>query len=1479
MNETFPGITSDYGFKIEGDYNRTVPMDATAADTYLTGPAPLDPWNTITVTSTDGTYLDWAATLGMDAVIVKGGNDGNVYVYPVEAFSDTDLHSPINPNNGQPYGISHVEFCYDYELEAEKTATGTFDQETDWTITKDDSGDYDLLAGQSETHGYKVSVTKSVTRTNPRITGTITISNSAPFSADVDVSDVSTDATEAISATVTCPSGSDTDTVPAATASGPGVLTCDYVASDGVDGDEELNTATVDVVDAAYEIAGATATAEITFSATNTGEPDAITVIDDHDNDAYDLTWNDVTTSTTWSYSATFTCSTDEEDYSNGTYTIVENNTATIEETGESDSETVTVVCHAPVVTKSADEFFTRYWDWTITKDYPGNYGLFAGQSVEHDYAVSVDPTSTDDNWRVSGTITVANSHPSQAMALTSITDDAGGIAANADCGGSTMVPADDSLVCTYDTGKQNSPNANPFGDTNTATVGFAGANWVGTAPIAFPTDPTTEVDPVITVDDDNLEGETWSADRAYAEWSYTETFECSSDPADYTGGTYSFSHTNTAIINETEESDSERVTVDCYAPTVDKDATAEWNQSYDWTITKGVDPEAHTGFIGDVFTSTYDVVVERMVTESFGATGTIYVTNPAGAPNSITVDISDAVDAYAATVDCGGGSTNLMVEVGTTGTCSYTVDLPDSTDRTNTVTATFNTIPFTATAPVDFSEPTSVGYQEINVTDYFTGTDGVIVDPLGSASSDQTFTYSRPFECPMDESLYTEGTYTASFPNTARIDETGQSDDANVALTCYSPVVSKDADTEWFEEYEWTITKAVNPASHTGFFGDTFTSSYDVTVDQTVSQYGYRAFGSIYVTNPAGEAITVDVADEIDGTSATIDCDPSTEENETSLAVDAGATGSCAYTVDLPDNTDRTNVATVTFNGIDFTATADVDFGEATVVGYPTINVTDYFNGDTDGEDLGSASSDRTFEYERPFECPTDESLYTEGLYTASFPNTAEIDETGQQDDANVDVTCYQYATKAGTKFRDLNRNGARDEGEPGIKGWTIDFWTLDAQGQPDTKAYTATTDTRGSYAFDMVVPGTDYLVCEVLPDDWTQSYPTAETPGAAPCPTELGYAPYGYRINLEPGQEELSNDFGNWTTQAQPDIDLEKYVSVDDQATWHDADDPTGPYADAGSDVYFKFVVTNVGNVELSNITLSDSDFDVSGCTLTDPLAAGGSFECVIGPFDAIAGQHANTGETTGDYEGNTYSDTDDAHYFGEEPAYTFQKYINGEDADTLEEAVSVEAGDTLTFTYMLTNTGNVPITWTTLTDDVFGDLTEECELPVDVPVGETATCDISRVAQEREQGQQNIGTASVEGLEDQTDPAWYRTSTPTPVELLTFRAQGIGSAIRLEWSVAAEIDMSGYYLYRAESSQFGLAQRLGFQVAEGSYSTYEYVDKDVEPGKTYWYWLVSIETNGTKEREGPVQASMATSAPGGGFQIYLPFVVRGH
>jgi hypothetical protein len=63
--------------------------------------------------STDGANktVDWTSAQGIDAVIVKGGPNANVYFYD-NATSDTGLTTPTNPNNGTPYGLSHVDFCY-----------------------------------------------------------------------------------------------------------------------------------------------------------------------------------------------------------------------------------------------------------------------------------------------------------------------------------------------------------------------------------------------------------------------------------------------------------------------------------------------------------------------------------------------------------------------------------------------------------------------------------------------------------------------------------------------------------------------------------------------------------------------------------------------------------------------------------------------------------------------------------------------------------------------------------------------------------------------------------------------------------------------------------------------------------------------------------------------------------------------------------------------------------------------------------------------------------------------------------------------------------------------------------------------------------------------------------------------------------------------------------------------------------------------
>jgi hypothetical protein len=81
----------------------------------------------ITLSGVAGTSFDLTSTMGIDAVIVKGGPNANLYTYdpPAEATSDADLTAPINPNNGQPYGLSHVEFCYDREAPPAPTSPAT----------------------------------------------------------------------------------------------------------------------------------------------------------------------------------------------------------------------------------------------------------------------------------------------------------------------------------------------------------------------------------------------------------------------------------------------------------------------------------------------------------------------------------------------------------------------------------------------------------------------------------------------------------------------------------------------------------------------------------------------------------------------------------------------------------------------------------------------------------------------------------------------------------------------------------------------------------------------------------------------------------------------------------------------------------------------------------------------------------------------------------------------------------------------------------------------------------------------------------------------------------------------------------------------------------------------------------------------------------------------------------------------------------
>lgn len=71
---------------------------------------------TLSVTiSVSGGSFTWSSNIGVDAVVVKGGPNANLYNYSPEATSDSGLSAPTNPGNGEPYGLSHISVCYDTE--------------------------------------------------------------------------------------------------------------------------------------------------------------------------------------------------------------------------------------------------------------------------------------------------------------------------------------------------------------------------------------------------------------------------------------------------------------------------------------------------------------------------------------------------------------------------------------------------------------------------------------------------------------------------------------------------------------------------------------------------------------------------------------------------------------------------------------------------------------------------------------------------------------------------------------------------------------------------------------------------------------------------------------------------------------------------------------------------------------------------------------------------------------------------------------------------------------------------------------------------------------------------------------------------------------------------------------------------------------------------------------------------------------------
>ena len=190
------------------------------------------------------------------------------------------------------------------------------------------------------------------------------------------------------------------------------------------------------------------------------------------------------------------------------------------------------------------------------------------------------------------------------------------------------------------------------------------------------------------------------------------------------------------------------------------------------------------------------------------------------------------------------------------------------------------------------------------------------------------------------------------------------------------------------------------------------------------------------------------------------------------------------------------------------------------------------------------------------------------------------------------------------------------------------------------------------------------------------------------------------------EGGLEAMDMDTSNYRGAA-ANIDIEKFTNGN-QAD--NPDDSDVPQINVGSTVTWRYVVTNTGSLDLNNVTVTDS---VEGAVTTIIDNGNGNATLETGESwtyqlngTAQLGNYENFGSVAAIAENQvTVTDTDFSHYVGIIPAapgIDLEKATNGQDADIPGTGPSVFVGQTVTFTYVVRNTGNVPLANVQVRDD---------------------------------------------------------------------------------------------------------------------------------------------------------------------------------
>jgi uncharacterized repeat protein (TIGR01451 family) len=676
-----------------------------------------------------------------------------------------------------------------------------------------------------------------------------------------------------------------------------------------------------------------------------------------------------------------------------------------------SNSKSVTITfkdCKDLKVTKTAIPTVDRAYTWTIKKTVvgPDTKTADAGTSVGFDYTVDVTKSApVDTNWKVTGTISVAN--PNSFDVTGTVSDDIL-VEPTDTCtivGGATQVfPAGKTTLVAYTCTFSSKPSYAQLTNCVSVTWQMPGmpAPTVdkGEATFSFgsPVNPTTSHDAIDVYDIFNgapapgtLLGHT-SASTSYP------VHKDILVPSGIAGcidvdNTATFKDANPNNTPSNSSSVTTHVCVTGHDLTIRKTVNPSYTKSYTWTIDKKVNGKDSDGPISSdqpTVPAHYTVVTTKTgANHDYKLAGTITVTNP----NSFAVSGATIADQAPAGFTCTvPGSSLGSIAAGASVTVNYSCNYSGQTAPTTgtnhaTVNWTAANIPNDSTghtsagadAAYDFATAAvRVEHNAVDVTD--TNTNANLATNVTAGG---TYTYDLNIPVPNFACVTT--------PNTAKVTDTGYptsvlaTDTASIQLcrTQKGLALSKTAEPGYTRSYDWTISKSVDQTAVTTS-SDTATFNYTVVATKSAAtDSGWAVTGTISVTNPNVYTVTNVLISE-----------QGVDNGGVCVLKSSGAVGTlvqgqsasvdytCTYAA-APAPAAGTNTANVTWTlpasgdapaaPQSATVTQAFVFGDPTTTVHDAVNVGDSFDGAAlVGFDGGSAiTASKTFTYARTVAVP----------------------------------------------------------------------------------------------------------------------------------------------------------------------------------------------------------------------------------------------------------------------------------------------------------------------------------------------------------------------------------------------------------------------------------------------------------------------------------------------------------------------------